>query len=102
MVGLPTHRPAKDALIPELDGASEPSATMSKWDCCSSSECRCDHGGGRSVDVSSTIGGVRRYRHARLPPFVNIWRGRVTTNSVNSSTSLSTVIVPPCCFVTMS
>jgi hypothetical protein len=34
--------------------------------------------------------------------FVNIWRGRVTTNSVNSSTSLSTVIVPPCCFVTMS
>ena len=40
--------------------------------------------------------------HARLPPFVNIWRGRVTTNSVNASTSLSTVIVPPCCFVTMS
>ena len=35
--------------------------------------------------------------HARFPPFVNIWRGRVTTNSVNSSTSLSTVIVPPCC-----
>src|SRR5450755_1739674 len=41
-------------------------------------------------------------RHARLPPFANIWRGRVTTNSVNASTSLSTVIAPPCCFVTMS
>ena len=39
--------------------------------------------------------------HARSP-FANIWRGRVTTNSVNASTSLSTVIVPPCCFVTMS
>jgi hypothetical protein len=28
--------------------------------------------------------------------------GRVTTNSVNTSTALSTEIVPPCAFVTMS
>jgi hypothetical protein len=40
--------------------------------------------------------------HARSPSVANIWRGRVTTNSVNASISLSTVIVPPCCFVTMS
>src|ERR1700693_5098543 len=40
--------------------------------------------------------------HARPPSFVNIWRGSVMTNSVNASTSLSTVLVPPCCFVTMS
>ena len=37
-----------------------------------------------------------------LPPLANIRRGKVTTNSVNSSTSLSTEIVPPCAFVTMS
>jgi hypothetical protein len=40
--------------------------------------------------------------HAGLPPFVNIWRGSRIVNSLYSPTSLSTVIVPPCCFVTMS
>ena len=40
--------------------------------------------------------------HPALPPPVNIRRGKVTTNSVNSSTSLSTEIVPACAFVTMS
>jgi len=40
--------------------------------------------------------------HARPPSVANIRRGKVMTNSVNAPTSLSTVIVPPCCCVTMS
>ena len=54
------------------------------------------------LDIRLIIDHQHSNGHARLPPFVNIWRGKVTTNSVNAPTSLSTVIVPPCCFVTMS
>jgi hypothetical protein len=31
-----------------------------------------------------------------------VWRGKVTMNSVNSFGRVSTSIVPPCCFTTMS
>src|SRR5271157_2957848 len=50
-----------------------------------------------------------RYSHStggvlfvRVPSVANIRRGNVMTNSVNAPSSLSTVIVPPCCCVTMS
>jgi hypothetical protein len=41
--------------------------------------------------------------HKVVPAGVAYWaRGRRIVNSVNSPTRLSTSIVPPCCWVTMS
>jgi hypothetical protein len=51
-------------------------------------------------DIGLVVDG---HAHAALPGAVACWRhGRRAVNSVNSPGSLSTLIMPPCCDVTMS
>ena len=54
-----------------------------------------------SGDVGLVVDHQDADGHADLPLPVAC-RGRRTVNSVNSPSSLSTAIVPPCCCVTMS
>src|SRR6516162_9820593 len=79
------------------------------------------HGGSHAKPLAKEIGEIRRVIYdqdacaaRRLPEAqahahdaasaIAVWRtrGNRTVNSVKSPTSLSTVIVPPCCWVTMS
>ena len=54
-------------------------------------------------DVGLVVEGQDTDGHLRRPAVdASRCRGRRTVNSVNSPTSLSTVIVPPCCWVTTS
>ena len=54
----------------------------------------------RTAQFDEALAILAEHRKPDTP--VGVVRGKRTVNSVNSPTRLSTVIVPPCCWVTMS
>jgi hypothetical protein len=52
--------------------------------------------------LGGTTDGQDADAHDAVPPIGRWRRGSRTVNSVNRPSSLSTVIVPPCCWVTIS